>query len=341
MNRIIGFTILAFIVGSCVNEVNKNKENHKGNNEKVKFLENKENLLVEHLETKTSDNVESINALSELKIADQKVEKQINSSEVVDEQINPDKGVIDADLEFVKGGGLLVSDDVVVSSLESVKPMVITFNHLKFNELLQKHVSGNGVVNYDSFKKEEYKLGEYLKMLTSTEPKENWSRNKKLAYYINIYNASTVSLILKNYPVKSIKDIKNALDIPFIKIGKKTISLNYLENKIIRPVFKEPKIHFAVNCGAASCPKLSNYAFSEKNIDTLLQENLERFLKSSGIGIKQNGDKVELSKIFEWYADDFGGKDNLLKWITTNSSLNLSKYSFKSFITYDWSLNDK
>ena len=341
MNRIIGFTILAFIVGSCVDEVNKNKVNHKGNNEKVKFLENKEDLLVEHLETKTSDNVEIVNALSDLKIADQKVEKQINSSEVVDEQINLDKDVIDADLEFVKGGGLLVSDDVVVSSLESVKPMVITFNHLKFNELLQKHVSGNGVVNYDSFKKEEYKLGEYLKMLTSTEPKENWSRNKKLAYYINIYNASTVSLILKNYPVKSIKDIKNALDIPFIKIGKKTISLNYLENKIIRPVFKDPKIHFAVNCGAASCPKLSNNAFSEKNIDTLLQENLERFLKSSGIGIKQNGDKVELSKIFEWYADDFGGKDNLLKWITINSSLNLSKYSFKSFITYDWSLNNK
>ena len=341
MNRIIGFTILAFIVGSCVDEVNKNKVNHKGNNEKVKFLENKEDLLVEHLETKTSDNVESVNALSDLKIADQKVEKQINSSEVVDEQINLDKDVIDADLKFVKGDGLLVSDDFVVSSLESVKPMVITFNHLKFNELLQKHVSGNGVVNYDSFKKEEYKLGEYLKMLTSTEPKENWSRNKKLAYYINIYNASTVSLILKNYPVKSIKDINNALDIPFIKIGKRTISLNYLENKIILPGFKEPKIHFAVNCGAASCPKLSNNAFSEKNIDTLLQENLERFLKSSGIGIKQNGDKVELSKIFEWYADDFGGKDNLLKWITTNSSLNLSKYSFKSFITYDWSLNNK
>ena len=341
MKKIIGFTILAIIVGSCGNKVNKNTVNQKVINEKVEFIEKKEGLDVEDLETKISDKVESVNALSELEIADPKVEKKIDSSEIVVDLKNHTEDVINTDVEVVKGLELFVEEDAVVPRVDRVKPMVITFNHLKFNELLQKHVSGNGVVNYDSFKKEEYKLNEYLKMLTSAEPKESWSRNKKLAYYINLYNASTVSLILKNYPVKSIKDIENAWDISFIKIGKKTISLNYLENKIIRPVFKEPKIHFAVNCGAASCPKLSNNAFSEKNVDTLLQENTERFLKSSGIGIKQNGGEVELSKIFEWYADDFGGKDNLLEWITTNSSLDLSKDSVKSFITYDWELNDK
>lgn len=341
MKKIIGFTILAIIVGSCGNKVNKNTVNQKVINEKVEFIEKKEGLDVEDLETKISDKVESVNALSELKITDPKVEKKNNSSKIVVDLKNHTEDVINTDVEVVKGLELFVEGDAVVPRIDRVKPMVITFNHLKFNELLQKHVSGNGVVNYDSFKKEEYKLNEYLKMLTSAEPKESWSRNKKLAYYINLYNASTVSLILKNYPVKSIKDIENAWDISFIKIGKKTISLNYLENKIIRPVFKEPKIHFAVNCGAASCPKLSNNAFSEKNVDTLLQENTERFLKSSGIGIKQNGGEVELSKIFEWYADDFGGKDNLLEWITTNSSLDLSKDSVKSFITYDWELNDK
>lgn len=341
MKKIIGFTILAIIVGSCGNKVNKNTVNQKVINEKVEFLEKKEGLVVENLETKISDKVESVNALSELEIADPKVEKKIDSSEIVVELKNNTEDVMITDVEVVKGVKLFTEEDAVVPRVDRVKPMVITFNHLKFNELLQKHVSGNGVVNYDSFKKEEYKLNEYLKMLTSAQPKESWSRNKKLAYYINLYNASTVSLILKNYPVKSIKDIENAWDISFIKIGKKTISLNYLENKIIRPVFKEPKIHFAVNCGAASCPKLSNNAFSEKNVDTLLQENTERFLKSSGIGIKQNGGEVELSKIFEWYADDFGGKDNLLEWITTNSSLDLSKDSIKSFITYDWELNDK
>ena len=334
-------TILAIVVGSCLDKVNKNKVNQQVINEKVEFVEKKEALVVENLETKISDKVERTNALSDLEIDDPKVKKQINTSEIVVEQINYQEDSIINDIEVIEGLELFSEEDVVVSSVDRVKPMVITFNHLKFNELLQKHVSGNGVVNYDSFKKEEYKLNEYLKMLTSAEPKENWSRNKKLAYYINLYNASTVSLILKNYPVESIKDIENAWDISFIKIGKKTISLNYLENKIIRPVFKEPKIHFAVNCGAASCPKLSNNAFSEKNVDTLLQENTERFLKSSGLGIRQNGGEVELSKIFEWYADDFGGKDNLLKWITTNSSLDLSKDSVKSFINYDWKLNDK
>ena len=219
--------------------------------------------------------------------------------------------------------------------------MVISFNHLKFDELLKKHVSENGVVNYDSFKKEEYKLNQYLKMLASVEPKENWTRNKKLAYCINLYNASTVSLILDNYPLKSIKDITQALEKSFIKIGSKNFSLNELENNIIRSTFKEPKIHFAINCGTVSSPKLSNSAFSEKNIDRLLKENTERFLKNTLIGVSKIGDKVELSRIFDWYLDDFGGKENLLNWITSNSDLDLSDASFKSFKTYDWELNNK
>lgn len=219
--------------------------------------------------------------------------------------------------------------------------MVISFNHLKFNEILQKHVSDKGVVNYESLKIDAKKLKSYLAMLKEVQPVSTWSRNKKLAYYINIYNASTLQLIVEHYPLKSIMDIDKAWDLQIVEIGEKMYTLNQIENDIIRPTFKDARIHFAINCAAVSCPKLSNVAFSENNVEILLKANTERFLNDKQIGLSIVDQSVELSSIFDWYAVDFGGKENLLKWITENSTQNLDGKILKGFFSYNWDLNNK
>jgi hypothetical protein len=335
MKRIIGITALVITLGSCGAEVTETSGNIENTDLKEAVVEAKQAVIVDDVMPKVIDEIEDE---PKAEIVERSVKNKIDPSVTNIEVFDKVSGV------SVVYNEVVIAEEVEVVVVEEgmeFVPVVITFNHLKFNELLQKNVSIDGIVNYDSFKKEEHKLNEYLKMLTSTKPVESWSRNKKLVYYINLYNASTISLILKNYPLKSIMDIDKAWDIPFIKVGEKMLSLNDVENKIIRPTFKEPRIHFAVNCAAVSCPKLSNKAFSEKNINYLLQVNTERFLKDTVIGLKQNGSEVELSQIFEWYAVDFGGKEELLNWITANSNLDLSKASFKGFITYNWGLNNK
>ena len=335
MRIIIGFLMLIIVFYSCESGASKIKKDKKITIEKKDTIKDVPKKVVslepfEMDDTEIRYKVEIDTSLSDVEV-DNSLEKiRINTS-IKNTEVEL---TTETDIKIVK-------EEIYSDKTREIKPMVILFNHLKFDELLKKHVSESGVVNYESFKKEEYKLNQYLKMLASVEPKENWTRNKKLAYYINLYNASTVSLILDNYPLKSIKDITQALEKSFIKIGSKNFSLNELEDNIIRSTFKEPKIHFAINCATVSCPKLSNSAFSEKNIDRLLKENTERFLKNTLIGVSKIGNKVELSRIFDWYVDDFGGEENLLNWITSNSDLDLSDASFKSFKTYDWELNNK
>jgi len=117
--------------------------------------------------------------------------------------------------------------------------------------------------------------------------------------------------------------------------------LNNLENSVIRPTFKEPRIHFALNCAAVSCPKLNNKPFQATKLESQLKLMTEKFLSDKNYGMKIEGKKVFLSQIFEWYADDFGGKDNLLKWISENSSYDVSDKKLAGFIEYNWALNGK
>lgn len=325
MKKIIVITFLAFTIGACGAEATGNAEYQINVCVKDSVVKIGSPVIVEIIR----DTIIFV-----------KENKDIGVEVITPKRIELVEQFVSEEFEEVKGIVAITVEDESKTSTDPIQ-MVITFNHLKFNELLQRHVSLNGIVNYDSFKKEEYKLNEYLKMLAATEPTIEWSNNKKLAYYINLYNASTISLILQNYPLKSIKDINKAWDISFVKVLGKVFSLNDIENKIIRPTFKEPRIHFAINCAAVSCPKILNKAFSEKNIATLLQENTERFLENTTIGLKQYGTKVEISKIFDWYAVDFGGKENLLKWISDHSNQDLSKSSLKGFITYNWELNNK
>ncbi len=211
-------------------------------------------------------------------------------------------------------------------------------SHQVFDELLQKHVSQTGRVNYKGFKADEAKLDKYLSVLKTNHPdKKTWSRNERLSYWINAYNAFTIKAILEEYPIQSITDLANGniWDVKWIKIGSNTYSLNGIEHDIIRTNFKEPRIHFAVNCAANSCPPLLNQAYQAASLEQQLQEQASAFINNRNYNILGANDLV-LSKIFEWYADDFG---SIQTYVNPFTRIQIAPNASITFAPYDWSLN--
>ena len=123
--------------------------------------------------------------------------------------------------------------------------------HHRWNSMLQTYVSDDGKVNYKDWMNDRDNLDAYIQTLASTPLLESDSKNAKLAYWINAYNALTVQLILKHYPLKSIKEIKQPWETTCFSIGEKSYTLGDIEHKILRKM-DEPRIHFAINCASAS-----------------------------------------------------------------------------------------
>lgn len=206
----------------------------------------------------------------------------------------------------------------------------------KYTVMQEKQV----LVKYSEIKKND--LNKILKELESVDKKDfkSWNENQKLAFWINAYNAYTIKLILKNYPVKSIKDIGSLFSSPwskeFIKLLGKEMSLDDIEHGTIRKNFKEPRIHFAVNCASLGCPSLLQEAFVASKLDSQLSKAEDHFLNNK----KKNqlkGNVLYLSKIFDWYGDDFqiyGGPKKYFE----------KKFEFKAsdveYLDYDWNLNE-
>ena len=224
------------------------------------------------------------------------------------------------------------------SEIESTASDNKSLDHSDFHQLLQKHVSSSGTVDYAAFKKDEGKLDAYLSLLSNHVPTDEWSENNGLAFWMNAYNAATIKLILKNYPVKSIRDLHNGepWDQSWVKLGDKTYSLNDIEHVIIRPTYNDARIHFAVNCAAKSCPPLWNQAFTESNVDDALTKLTKQFVNSSANQVSKNS--LTLSKIFEWYSEDFG---DITDFISKYSSDKVSPDAAVSYSDYDWTLNGK
>lgn len=211
-----------------------------------------------------------------------------------------------------------------------------------FHDLLQKHVSKEGLVNYQEFKKDLPKLQQYIQYLEKTIPEETWSENRQKAFYINAYNAYTILLILEHYPLKSITDIKldekTAWKIPFVKIGGKTITLDFLEHEILRKKFTDPRIHVGVNCASISCPKLSNVAFTKQNIDSELEKLMHEFINDSSKN-KLSANTIEISAIFDWFKSDFIKKSSLIAYLNQYSKAKINPTANIQFLQYDWNIN--
>ncbi len=223
-------------------------------------------------------------------------------------------------------------------------------SHKSFDELLQKYVDNDGLVNYKGLGSERPKLKEYLKLLESNEPQSSWTDDQKLAYWINAYNAFTLDLILEHYPVKSIKDIGATIKIPFvntpwdikfINIGDEPKDLNNIEHGIIRKEFEEPRIHFALVCAAISCPKLQNRAYLPETLDAQLTDAAKDFLSDPSKNEIKSSSKAQVSKLFSWYRGDFTKKTTLEEYINQYTEVKLEKRARLDYMDYDWALNEQ
>jgi hypothetical protein len=220
-------------------------------------------------------------------------------------------------------------------------------SHDIWNGLLQKNVDANGHVNYKGFKSEEAQLEKYLNILRAAHPNtDKWSKDERLAYWINAYNAFTVELIIKNYPCKSIKDLGGAIykvntpwDIKFITIQGITYDLNNIEHDIIRKEFNEPRIHFAVNCASVSCPNLRNEAFVASRLNEQLDDQARKFINDKS---KNNisANSAQLSKLFTWFKGDFTKEGTVVAFINKYGTVKLSEKAKIDYLEYNWNLNE-
>lgn len=230
----------------------------------------------------------------------------------------------------------------------------IVVNHEAWDVFLSKYTSKNAkgvnLVAYGSVSGADKKLlQDYLNMLQATDVTK-LNRNEQYAFWLNLYNASTVNLGIKNFPLKSILDIKsNPLDLkgPFndkvARVNGESLTLDTIESGIVRPIWNDPRLHYAFNCAAISCPNLGSEAYKGSKIDAQLNAAARTFVNNPR-GISINNGKITASKIYFWYSEDFGKDEKaVLNHIKKFGSEKLKvaldgKTKIDSY-EYDWALN--
>ncbi len=224
-------------------------------------------------------------------------------------------------------------------------------SHAAFSAVLKVYLK-NDKVDYAGLKKYPQALTAYLDTLAAVPESDfkKWNKNQQMAFLINLYNATTLKLIIDHYPLKSIKDIGSVLKGPWkqevVRLFGKNETLDYVENDLLREKYKDPRIHFGVNCASIGCPSLRAEAFQGAKLDAQLDEQASAFLRDLS---KNHLDKVNktinLSSIFEWFKGDFTAKSGTVeKFIAPYLSdedrkvIEKEKFSIR-YNDYSWNLN--
>ena len=215
--------------------------------------------------------------------------------------------------------------------------------HASWDELLSKNVDDNGSVNYLGFKSDSLLLQSYLSKLSDNYPTPSWSNNEKLAYWINVYNAFTVKLIIDNYPVKSIKDIGSVLYGPWdqriVQLKEYSFTLNHIEHNILRKEFAEPRIHFAIVCASISCPELLNKAYTGHNVREQLDQRAKLFINDTTKNLVASK-QITISKIFKWFEGDFTTNGTVIDYLNLHCAQKINNSAEIVYFDYNWGLNE-
>ncbi len=218
---------------------------------------------------------------------------------------------------------------------------------------LSKDATGNALVKYAQVDPGGViALKSYVAELEQMNPL-TLNREEQMAYWINLYNAATVRLILENYPLKSITKLGGWLsfgpwDDPVLKVNGEALTLNDIEHRILRPIWKDSRIHYAVNCASIGCPNLYFEPFLASALDRQLDQAAKTFINSSK-GVSIQGESVTLSSIYDWYRVDFGDKrsltQHLLSYLEPEAHVarELRKRGLEERgvdYAYDWALNE-
>jgi hypothetical protein len=228
-------------------------------------------------------------------------------------------------------------------------------DHTLLDELLQRYVDSEGLVDYTGWQAsnpDRQKLRDYLTHLSRAKPEAASSRESRLAYWINAYNAVTIKGILRVYPTDSIRNHTARVigyniwtDLP-LRVGGRDYSLDDIEHRVLRKL-GEPRIHFALVCASKGCPRLRNEAWKSDQLDSQLTDNTRHFFSQpSNLSVSSDG-TIVLSPLLDWYGEDFGADQAARMKALTPYIPDALRSAWTqpapriTFGDYDWSLNDQ
>ncbi len=253
---------------------------------------------------------------------------------------------------------VVVGEDDRAYTADSAKAVPLDrVDHATWDRLLQKYVDRDGMVDYAAWKASESDLAalkQYLATLSAADANARTTKQGKLAFWINAYNALTVQGILDVYPTSSIRNHTaklvgyNIWDDLLLPVGDNKYSLNQMEHEILRKL-GEPRVHFAIVCASVGCPRLLNEAYTPERLKSQLTDNTgDFFARRRNFQVDPGGRKVRVSSILDWFGEDFGptpqkGLAGLAQYMPDEASRRLvaSQGFSVSYLNYDWSLNEQ
>lgn len=237
---------------------------------------------------------------------------------------------------------------ILILTLSASTARSADMNNGPYSDLLRMYVK-DGLVDYGGLAADREGLDTYLAQMSLVDPKA-LSRDSHMAFYINLYNAATLRLIVDHYPVQSIKNIGSFFSSPWklkvVSLHGEMVTLDHIEHDIVRPQFNDPRVHFAFNCSALSCPELLGVPFVGTTLDSQLESAVKGYI-NDGKNNYLDGTTLYVSKIFSWFSDDF--PDDFVSWFTGYAQGNLKKALEQleaegrrpqvRYLKYNWGLN--
>jgi hypothetical protein len=231
----------------------------------------------------------------------------------------------------------------------------LVVDHGDWDDFLRKYAktdeAGYNLVAYGKVTAADRRvLNTYIARLAD-RPVDRLARPEQLAYWINLYNALTIQVILDHYPVASIRDIDispglfsdGPWDRKLIEVSSQPVSLNDIEHRILRPIWRDPRLHYTLNCAALGCPNLPPRAFNARESDAMMTQAAKAYINSPR-GARRIGDQLIVSSIYDWYIADFGGDEagivEHLRRYAEPALLKILEDPGPLDSDYDWALNE-
>lgn len=227
--------------------------------------------------------------------------------------------------------------------------------YVSWNQVLKSYVQDDRV-DYASLKNNPTELKQFLDKAQSlsSDDFKTWQNERQIAFWINVYNASILQIVIREYPISggfslkgfaypknSIQQISNVWDLKTIQIFGNQISANDIEHEILRKQYDEPRIHFALVCASVGCPPIRKEAYTGLILEAQLEDQVNKFLSDPKKNFMSE-EGIEISKIFKWFEDDFGGLTGVRDFIKKRKpGWNIHSSTNVDYLEYDWSLNEQ
>lgn len=226
---------------------------------------------------------------------------------------------------------------ILITFLTSFLGFAQKMDYKAYNNFLYKYVSFTGNVNYDGIYLNKPELEELVLYFEKNIPSATTSKPEKIAFWINSYNLHSIKLIIDNYPVNSINDVIEPFKVNFISYKGILLSLDYVENEILRKL-DDPRVHFGINSASISSPILVNEAFEPETLDKQLN-TAARFFINDATKNQLATDKSSVSKIFQWYKNDFTASKSIVEFINQYALVKLNDATVLNYSEFNFGLN--